>query len=811
MRCCSFFACSFLAIALGCSDSDGGGGGTPSPAPAGLNRPPVTRPDYATTDEGRPVSIDVTANDSDPDGDIFTVSAVTDGASGTARLEPTGLVTYTPAGDFNGDDAFTYTAVDFRGNRAEGQVFVTVSPVNDPPAALDDQASTDENAAVVIDVLANDTDVDGDTLRIAAVGDASHGTVTVLPDETLLYAPADRFWGVDGFTYTVEDEGGAEDQASVVITVNRVNEPPIVDIAVGLAGTTVSRGGVLPVTLTALDPEDPVDMELYADGDGDFSTAADQTLLLGGIRVAGPAPFTARVSTAGVNPGAFRLIVVASDGVNAPVIAVSSEELVLSNVAWARSAGSSDRDAARAIAALPDGSILAAGSFSGDAVFGLGEAAETLLASKGFTDIFVAKYNQDGSLAWARSAGGSLEDEALGIAAQPDGSFVLAGSFEKSAAFDAGNSALVQLTARAGSRDLFLARFRPDGIAAWALSAGGDEDDAATAVALHEDGSASICGWFEESATFGAGQAGETTLEAGKPISYVDAFVARYDLDGLLRWAVRIGGERADRARSVAALPGGAVAVTGFFGSTVAAIEKSTPGLDLLNVASRDFFLVCLDSDGGLRWARNGGDDGAQPDAFAEGTALAACADGGLLAAGNFARRVTFNAWWDDPLTLDGLAGGASQDVFLVRYAADGSVLWARAAGGPEEDEACGVASLPGGSSIVTGGFRASGVFGAGEANPVVLDAAGGSDIFLARYDPDGGVVWASRAGGAAQSDVGIAAAPLEDESCVAAGSFGGRAVFGPGDDLETTVVAAGGDLDREDVFVARWNADGAF
>jgi large repetitive protein len=85
------------------------------------------------------------------------------------------IVTYTPALNFNGSDAFEVTVSDGKGGTDTATVSVTVTPVDDPPVAVNDSASTMENTSVIIDVLANDTDIDGGTKTITEVSNPQNG------------------------------------------------------------------------------------------------------------------------------------------------------------------------------------------------------------------------------------------------------------------------------------------------------------------------------------------------------------------------------------------------------------------------------------------------------------------------------------------------------------------------------------------------------------------------------------------------------------------------------------------------------------
>ena len=208
--------------------TDGAGGtatATVTVSVASVNDAPIAQDDARSTPEDTPVTVDVLANDTDPDGDALAITALTQPASGTATTVSAG-VRYTPDADFSGTDTFTYTVADGNGGTATATVTVTVTPVNDPPVARDDARSTPEDTAVTIDVLANDSDVDGDVLAVSSVTAPANGTA-VVSGRTVRYAPAADFAGTDAFTYTVADGSGATATATVTVTVTPVNDPPV--------------------------------------------------------------------------------------------------------------------------------------------------------------------------------------------------------------------------------------------------------------------------------------------------------------------------------------------------------------------------------------------------------------------------------------------------------------------------------------------------------------------------------------------------------------------------------------------------------
>ena len=202
-----------------------------------------SQPDAATTEEDREVEVDVLANDSQelpccPGANVFDIREVTDPANGTVEIDHRGgrfrpdFVRYRPDDDFFGTDTFTYTALDFEGTEgAPTTVTITVTPVNDRPIAHDDSATTRQGRAVTISVLANDTDVDGDSLNIASVENPHHGTATVAGND-VTYTPDADFSGTDRFDYRARDASENSERATVTVTVTP-NAAPIARIKDG--------------------------------------------------------------------------------------------------------------------------------------------------------------------------------------------------------------------------------------------------------------------------------------------------------------------------------------------------------------------------------------------------------------------------------------------------------------------------------------------------------------------------------------------------------------------------------------------------
>ena len=249
-----------------------------------INTAPTAVDDTATMYEDKVVSIGVTANDTDIDPvDTLSVTSVTMPGNGTAVRASDTTVTYTPDANFNGADTFNYTLFDGTAT-ATGTVTITITAVNDAPTAVDDSASTDEDTAVQIVVVNNDTDPDtGDTLTISSSNIPSNGGAEATSPTTITYTPTLNFNGADSFTYTVSD--GADppltDTGAVTITVSAVNDAPtaVNDTATTAADTAVDinvvandtdlEGDTLSVTAVTTTP---------SSGDADIKPGSTTTV-----------------------------------------------------------------------------------------------------------------------------------------------------------------------------------------------------------------------------------------------------------------------------------------------------------------------------------------------------------------------------------------------------------------------------------------------------------------------------------------------------------------------------------------------------
>lgn len=192
-----------------------------------LNTGPSAADDAITVDfESSANLIAVLANDSDPENDPLTITAVSAPAHGVATIGSGGVL-YAPAAGYSGPDSFTYTISDGHGGTATATVSVTVnsaSASNQLPIAVNDDGNVMKGFETDIDVLANDSDPDGDALTVIAVEHTGPGiaTITINADNTVHYQSIHGYSGFDTFEYTVSDGHGGTAKATVTILVYEI-------------------------------------------------------------------------------------------------------------------------------------------------------------------------------------------------------------------------------------------------------------------------------------------------------------------------------------------------------------------------------------------------------------------------------------------------------------------------------------------------------------------------------------------------------------------------------------------------------------
>lgn len=383
---------------------------------------------------------------------------------------------------------------------------------------------------------------------------------------------------------------------------------------------------------------------------------------------------------------------------------------------WAKRAGGSNYDGAYSVAVDASSNAYIAGYFLSPTItFG-----STTLTNAGSYDLFIAKYDVNGNVLWAKRAGGTSEDEAYSVAVDDSGNVYITGYFA-STTISFGSTTMTNT----GSHDIFLVKYDINGNVLWAKNAGGTDCDEAYTVAVDNSGNIYIAGWFLSATVIF-----DTTTVTG--VGAGDIFLSKYNNDGNLLWAKSAGGTIDDEANSIAVDDSGNIYLAGCFQSPTINFGTYT----LTNVGSYDIFLVKYDTVGNVLWAKStGGND------YDMNNSVVLDATGNTYVAGWFySTIINF-----DSTTLVNTDGtGSSADIFLLKYDVNGNALWAKSADGTADDQAGSIAIDTSGNAYLAGWYASSTII----FDSITLTNAGGYDIFLVKFDPNGNIIWGKRAGG---------------------------------------------------------------
>ena len=223
-----------------------------------------------TPEDASLLNIAVLANDKIAEGSEVVVVSATSSRGAQVEINADGTLNYTPPQDFTGIDSVTYTARNSDGIESTATLSIEVSPENDPPVAVVDAVTMLEDTLLEnINVLGNDSDVDGDPLTVIGALSAEGAEVSVNADGTVNYQPNANFNGVDTITYTVSDGAGGVTTGELKITVQAVKDAPV-----------AANDGIDAIEDTLL--ENITVLENDTDADGDLLTVTTAVSTAGG-------------------------------------------------------------------------------------------------------------------------------------------------------------------------------------------------------------------------------------------------------------------------------------------------------------------------------------------------------------------------------------------------------------------------------------------------------------------------------------------------------------------------------------------------
>ncbi|MEO8067658.1 MAG: SBBP repeat-containing protein [Flavobacteriales bacterium] len=371
---------------------------------------------------------------------------------------------------------------------------------------------------------------------------------------------------------------------------------------------------------------------------------------------------------------------------------------------------------------------------------------------------------------WMRQGG--ISGEGRGAGSDASGNAFVCGTVGNPALFDDDTTA-------SHFSDAFIAKYDDAGNIQWVRTGGSDLIDQANDIVTDANGNSYVTGFFSTNGPFPTVIFDGTVLQG---LGGLDLFLAKYDNSGALQWIRFGGGVLADEGRGVALDASGNVVVSGYFQGT-AVFGNDT----LVSNGLSDVLLLKYDPNGNLIWSlRDGGtgDDKANK--------LAALGNGDLGVVGSFQGSAGIAG---DLLFANGL-----YNAFVARYAGIGIGLWGEQAGSTLNfagDEGFDVDAAPNGDLVFCGEIAGPSDFDGFNVVP-----NGGTDLFIARYDGNGDLVWVHHAGGPQFDHAYGLAVDADNNSYVT-----GQADDGPNTVFDSITLAPFG---NEAVFIAKYDAAGA-
>lgn len=408
--------------------------------------------------------------------------------------------------------------------------------------------------------------------------------------------------------------------------------------------------------------------------------------------------------------------------------------------AWAKAAGSPSDDTAWGTCTDASGNVYVTGYYSASITFGT-----YTLTNSGITDMFIAKYDPLGNVLWAKNAGGTGNDAGTTICADASGAYVT--GYFNSASIVFGTFTLTS----SGAEDIFIVKYDPSGNVLWAKSSGGPNGDEGWGVTKDGLGNIYFSGrFFSPSISIGT----YTLSNNGNS----DMYLTKFDAAGNVIWAKSGGGISFDEAFSCAADASGNIYMTGLYDSPSMVIGTST----VTNAGNQDVFLLKYNTSGNVVWAKSIGSS-----AHDQGWGVTTDPSGNVYLTGTYySSSITFGTYT--------LTNAGNNDVFIAKYDASGNVLWANSTGASGHDMGIGAAIDATGNVYITGRYENSITFGV-----FTFISAGGTDLFVVKYNAAGNVLWAL-SHGSVLMDNGNSIATDASGNVYTAGWFQSNITFGP-------------------------------
>lgn len=375
------------------------------------------------------------------------------------------------------------------------------------------------------------------------------------------------------------------------------------------------------------------------------------------------------------------------------------------NMIWVRTAGGPSGDYATAVACDGSNYVYITGEIEGDYldVYFIGSSAT--ITSVGLNDIFLAKYDLNGNLVWARQAGWWLDEKANGITYDASGNVYICGYFNDTTYF--GTTQVLGY----GKNDIFIAKYNANGVFQWVRKAGGKGRDEAKSIKCDAAGNVYVCGMFKDTITFGS-----QILIA--PNGYFDMFLAKYSPAGTLLWVKSYGDNYDDLAWAITIDSTGFIYMTGEFNDYV-----YFDTIPLETTGESDVFVACINSAGAVQWVTKAG------SVWVDRARGIGTDNQNVFITGQFSLTAQFGN--------TSITSVDTSDIFISALSRSGYFLWTlKVEGLVDSTETIGyesgnaVCATDKGNLYATGGLLTGGTFG-----NYSLSSYGRTDVFITRIN----------------------------------------------------------------------------
>ncbi len=385
------------------------------------------------------------------------------------------------------------------------------------------------------------------------------------------------------------------------------------------------------------------------------------------------------------------------------------------NYIWAINIGGAEDDKGYSITVDDNGNSYVTGSFYFSVDFDPSDSI-AYLTTNGASDIFIAKFDNDGNYVWSNSVGGLNHDMGCSIDIDDDYNIYVTGNFFGTVDFDPSIDT-ANLTPNNGS-DVFIIKYDNVGNFLWANNFGGEFLNQGKSIKIDNLGDIYVTGYFTGTCNF---DNSDSIINLSSE-AYI--FIAKFDQSGNYLWAKGIG---SGSANSIAVDNSGNTYITGSFSGELDFDPSTNTAILTSNYWGVDIFMAKYDADGNYIWAKNIGDTSGD-----EGYGIAIDNSDNIYITGFFKGIADF----DPSAGVANLMSDIGSDVFIAKYNTDGNYIWAYNIGGNDYDAGKSLDIDNHGNIYISCAFSGTVDFDL-STDYTILTSIGDNDIFISKYSQD--------------------------------------------------------------------------